>query len=460
MEEKYSSLEKTAKENLVLSYKPLKVGALHPFGRFDEWAGVYRVLQANFNALKKHYPNLEPVYIAGSFDNYSLEGKEKRKLDLSDFWDDAAYLSYDNPVAIRKVKEFEGQVKKNISDLDALFVENLYRGSNWIYSKAVRNVLNKYDKGTIIRNHDWIGNYLAEIVSFFRGFKKHPYDLFSKNPDIVLAALTSSVQHQINKYCTPREVQILKNSIVFDDFVKKDDGKDEQLREILLEKGIFEDGLVPVGYLVRPDARKNLFEAVYTTKLLDETFRKKHKLIIPLAPSNPTQKKYTKEIKEFALELNVALSIGEASKYLKDPFNAGNFLHNTWLALQTATSGGFELSHVESPAAGTPMIGRKIREVYEDFELNGMKLLDDPHCKIGCLWDNSILPVGEYGTSKTEIREAAKKLNLEMRVDYSIKNTEHNAIIARDVYGDDVIVQEIIKWFKLPGYEKLEQKVA
>jgi len=463
----YSNLEGKTQDKRVLSYDPIKIGEIHYFGEYDRWAGVKRVSDSNKSGLKLLYPNLDFVYIAGSFDNYSLEGKEKRKLDLS-FWDYAAHLDTHNQIAKTFIGKLEKEFVSTTTGLDNVIFENLYRGINWIFTKAARNFLEGYDKKAVSRSHDWIINYGAEIKGFFNGFDNPPFDFFPANENVTQTCLTSSIKRQMEEY-SPREVKILKNSIVYDDFVKKDDGKDDALREIFLREGIMKEGFLNVAYPVRPDSRKNLEEAVYVTKVLGEVTGKKGNLIIPLPPSDDTQKSYVKEIKEFAGAWGVSVSIGEASKYLNETeFNVGNFYHISDVAVTTAIMGGFEYAYGESQVAGTPLIGRRIREVCEDFELSGMKFIDDPHCKTGSLYDNYILAAGKKHKrrlenlnhilrDKTAFKESIKSLDLEMRLDYANKNLKHNADIIKSVYGHDVVAKDLAIMLKLPGYKKLKR---
>jgi len=459
------------KEKIILSDKNIKIGALHPFMKYKQWAGIYSVLHSNFKALKEYYPNLETIYIGGTFDNYSLKRKETRRFDMR-FWEDAKHLDRHNEIAKRYLIKLEKEIKKSISDLDGLFVENPNRGINWIFARAVRNILdNSYGNNSIIRNHDWIGNYLTEVASFFQGFENPPWDLFPSSSFVTQTCLTSAIKRQIEEY-SPTKVNIIKNSIICDEFIRKEDKKDEQLRDILLKKGIMEEGVNHCGYLVRPDTRKNLEEAIYLMYSLKHITGIKHKLIIPLAPNNETQKKYVKEVKQFAEAHKVPISIGEASKYLDGKnFNVGNFYHLMHLAVQTAISGGFEFSNIESIISGTPLIGRKIREISEDLEENGMKLAEDSKCKIGSIYDNSILEAGRnhiqrlkhFDTlikDKEAFTKSIKKLNLEMRLNYSRKHLKHNAEVVKNSYGHKEVARDIIKMLKLPGYEKLEEMVS
>jgi len=63
------------------------------------------------------------------------------------------------------------------------------------------------------------------------------------------------------------DVFIFKNSVVCEDYLRKDDGKDEELERLLLDKGILKPGEKPLPYAIRADKRKNGEEALTITKM-------------------------------------------------------------------------------------------------------------------------------------------------------------------------------------------------
>ena len=183
-----------------------------------------------------------------------------------------------------------------------------------------------------------------------------------------------------------------------------------------------------------------------------------------MPPSNENQKEYTQKVIEFFEARDILYSIGEASKHLNgEEFNIGNFYHICDWGAQTAIMGGFEFQYVKAPMAGLPVIGRRIREVCEDFEVNGMKIKNS-------LYDSSILRDGKnyhkrlknldklLGDKKA-FKESIKKLDLEMRLNYANKHLKHNASVVRNTYGHDAVARDLIKMLKLPGYEKLKKNV-
>lgn len=466
MVENYSVLEKKA--NLgqqVLSYDPIKIGAFHFFYVKERSVGIEKVLKANREGLRIYYPNLEFGYIAGEF-SPSFKGKDQRLVNLApeplDPEEFHLHLDKDNQIAKDYIERFEKQLTEVTQDFSGMLFENLNRGKYWQVAKGARNFLNNYDKKAISRNHDWIINYGGEIKGFFNGFENPPFDLFPDNPNVIQAALTSNIKHKLEEYY-PGDVFVLKNSVICDNYVKDDPVKDESLREILMKEGIMEEGRDHLVYAVRADQRKNLEEALYLTPVYEHVFKKKAKLIVTLAPTENLTKgerEYLNDIREFAKAHDIALSMGEASKFLdEENFGVGNFYHICDLAVSTAIIGGFEYANVESQIAGIPLIGRRIREVHEDFEHNKMNFGD-------ALYDNYVLKADKNYKNRLEylnnllldkkaFKKSVKDLNLESRVEIAKNNVSHNAKVVRRVYGHDVVAKDLIRLFGLPGYEKL-----
>jgi hypothetical protein len=261
-------------------------------------------------------------------------------------------------------------------------------------------------------------------------------------------------------------IQIIKNSVVCEDY-PKNNKKDEKLRQLLLEKGIFEQGKKHIIYAVRADERKNIEEALFITAMLSYISPNKtpYKLIVTASREkdykNPEENKYQRGIEKFAQELGISCSIGHAYKYIDDnEFNISNLYHAGDIAITTSFKEGFGYAYVEPWVSGVPVIGRWIREVCEDFEMNGMKLKD-------IFYDNSVLYskgtpeermkyFAQILNDKKNLEKFAKKLNLEKRLHLSNKYLGHNANIIRDVYGHDVVATDLIKLYKLPGYQKLD----
>ncbi len=455
-------------EQQVLSYKPLKIGAGHFFYSRGRSEGVEKVLKANREGLKVYYPNLEFGYVAGNFD-HPLKGNDQRPIDLAPKpFDPEIFhldLNADSRMAKDYIENLEKQLTEVTQDFDAMFWENLNRGKYWQFAKGVRNFLNNYDKNVISRNHDWIINYGGEIKGFFNGFEKPPFDLFPKNSGVTQVALTSNIKHKLEEYYEG-DVFILKNSVICDNYAPNDPVKDKSLEELFLEKGIMKEGYDHIAYAVRADKRKNVEEALLLTKFYEYTTGKKARLIVTLVPPaeklTKQEKEYLDEISEFSKTHNISFSMGEASKFLdEENFDVGNFYHNCDLAVSTATFGGFEYANAESQVAEIPLIGRRVRELHEDFENNGMifgnALYDNSTLRADKNYKDRLKHFNNILSDSKLLREVGKRLNLESMLETAKKNVSHNSPVVRDVYGHDVIAKDIIRLFELPGYENLSE---
>lgn len=442
-----SSLEKA------ISLEEIKLLFFHYF--FDERsAGVNRVIANNIKGLQLFYPNIKPILAAGGFEKGVFDEYEKRFMNLD----------FNLETLIKDINRIAPQLNYVSKDAKVISGHNILRGINPAVSGAFRNFSEISDKVREYRNHDFIVRYPKDYKKMLIGVDSFG-DWFPQNPEIIQTTLTTSTRRDMEIFFRGN-IEIMRNSVICEDLYPRNNGKDEKLRVLLLEKGIFEEGMEHVIYAVRADERKNLEEALFLTDILSYVIGKPHKLIVTFPPADENQKNYAKEIKELAKAFEIPCSIGEAYKYIDDNnFNIGN-LYRLGIPVTTAFKEGFGYAYVEPWVSEVPVVGRWIREVCEDFERNGMKLRD-------IFYDNSVIYskgtpedrmkyFGEILEDKksphmNKFKEFVKRVNLEERIENSKKYLKYNAGIVKSVYGHDVVARDLAKLYKLPGYEKLEK---
>ena len=264
------------------------------------------------------------------------------------------------------------------------------------------------------------------------------------------------------------EAEVLRNSVVCEDFYKKNDGKDDALRALFEEKGIVKSGEKIIAYPVRIDQRKNIEEALFITKVLNEFHEGNYRLIVTATRDKdykkPEDNIYQRRIEKFAKECDIPCSLGEAYEYIDGKnFNIGNLYHISDLALTTAVKEGFGYAYVEPWVSGTPLIGRRIREVCEDFEAHGMSfkknLYDSSVLRATRNWESRLKKLESLLKNKVELEETVKRLDLSGRIEYAKDRVEKNARIVEKEYSYIPVIKNVIKMLKLPGYEKLEKVV-
>ena len=454
-----NNLEKKIR-NKPISYDHIKIGFFHYF--YDERsAGVNRVIQNNIKGLKIFYPNLEPVLIAEDFQKGIFEDYKKIKLNLNK-------KHYDSRLTLQEKKFLRArELKDNLIELqkefqDGLVAENVLRGIDQSVTKGMRN-FSEYTKIPVIyRNHDFFVDYPDDWISFLSGFN-NVRDPFPTTKNTTQVALTSSTQNKIEGFYDG-DVQVLRNSVVFDDFHNRSMKKAKELRTLFEEKGIVLPGEKIISYPVRIDKRKNVEEALFLTKDLMNISGEKYRLIVTATRDkdypNFKDNFYQRAIENFAKENEIPCSLGEAYRFIDGKnFNIGDLYHASELALTTAVKEGFGYAYVEPFISGTPLIGRRIREVCEDFELNGMNfknnLYDNSILKSGKNWELRLKRLNSILKDPFAMKQQSKKLDLPAMIEYSKKYLKQNARVIKNVYGNDVVAMDLVKMLKLPNYQNL-----
>ena len=440
----------------IQEYKPVSLNGIkllffHYF--FDvRSAGVNRVIKNNIKGLKLFYPNLNPIFASGGFEKGVFDEYEKRFINLG------SWKFFKNIKSCKMKKDLENIT----SDVKVVSGHNLLRGICPVVTEAFRDFSEISGKVREYRNHDFVLRYpkvYKEIISHFNNFGK----MFPKSPEVIQTTLTTSTRRDMEIFFRGN-IKLMRNSVVCEDLYPRKDGKDEKLKELLLKKRIFENGMKHVIYAVRADERKNLEEALFITSVLSYISGTPHKLIVTASKEKdykkPEENEYQRNIEKFADNFNIPYSIGEAYHYVDDKeFNIGNLYRAGDMAITTAFKEGFGYSNVEPWVSGVPVIGRWIREVCEDFERNGMKLKE-------VFYDSSVLYskgnpkdridyFGEILGDKKIFKQFVKRVNLEERIDYSKKYLEHNARIVKEVYGHDVVAKDLAKLYNLSNYKNI-----
>jgi len=468
MTKNYAVLEKKINSGQqVLSYDPIKIGFFHYF--FDERsAGVNRVIANNIKAFEEFYPSIKPILIAEEFQENLFEDYERIKLNPNELINDSR-LTIPEEHFLRA-----SSIRNSLIDLKnsfkyGFFGENILRGIDPSVTKGVRN-FSEHEKVSdipiIYRNHDFFEDYPDDWKMFLKGFDD-VRDPIPKSLNVTQIGLTSSMQNKLENFFDG-EAEVLRNSVVCEDFYKKNDGKDDALRALFEEKGIVKSGEKIIAYPVRIDQRKNIEEALFITKVLNEFHEGNYRLIVTATRDKdykkPEDNIYQRRIEKFAKECDIPCSLGEAYEYIDGKnFNIGNLYHISDLALTTAVKEGFGYAYVEPWVSGTPLIGRRIREVCEDFEAHGMSfkknLYDSSVLRATRNWESRLKKLESLLKNKVELEETVKRLDLSGRIEYAKDRVEKNARIVEKEYSYIPVIKNVIKMLKLPGYEKLEKVV-
>ncbi len=336
----------------------MKILFIHYFCKKD---GVTRVVLNNIKGLAVHSNDLEFIFAGGCFEFPIPEEIEKRYID----WDAEDILS---------------QLQKISQDADVVIIENPTVGIFPRATLAFKEFSEKnLDKKIIYRIHDLIDDRLP-LLENFKKIIANLDDIYPKSENVSFLTLTSFDKIRlINKGL--KNVSVLPNSIIISDF-ESDKVRSFNLRKTFEENGIINSGERILVYPVRVLKRKNIEEAILLTKILNQG-EENYRLVVTI----PFEEDYANEIENLARTYNVPCSIGKASEYIsfdkKEKYTIADLFLISDLVVSTSVQEGFGLAFIEPWLSGTPVIGRKILSVTEDFEENGIDLSH--------LYDNSIL---------------------------------------------------------------------
>jgi len=465
MAKHYTALgKKSTSGQQVLSHNPVRIGFFHYF--YDERsAGVNTVVANNIKGFKEFYPNIQPILIAEEFQEGIFEEYDKMQLHPNELISDSRLITPErNFLRADTIKNGLLDLKNSFED--GFFGENILRGIDSSVTKGVRDFSEDEkvsDIAIMYRNHDFFHDYYDDLIPFLSNFA-NVRDPIPKSSNVTQLGLTSSMQNKLENFLD--EAEVLRNSVVCEDFYKKNDGKDSALKELFEKKGIVKPGEKIIAYPVRIDQRKNIEEALFITKILNEFHSGNYRLIVTATRDKdydkPEDNVYERRMEKFAKEFEIPCSLGKAYKYIDGKeFNVGNLYHISELAISTSVKEGFGYAYVEPWISGTPLIFRRVWEVYEDFIERGMNFSKSSYggsvLRATRNWETRLKRLENFLGNEVELKGVVKRLNLPAMIDSAIDNKDENARVVEREYGHISVIKDVIEMLKLEGYEKLEE---
>jgi len=403
-----------------------KIGIMHYF--WDEnSSGVNTVVNNNLEGLLELYPGLEPIFISDRDSDKIFPKYEKRNINLN--------------------KNFSKKLLDLTKDLEAIIIENPFRQLKEFplapeeYKKFTEN----FNGGVVYRHHD-VNNKLKNVVP--------------ESSNITHVTLVNPTKKQLeNEYGI--KVNILKNSVICENFYENNSKKDSELRESLESKGIILPNEKIIAVPNRIVDRKNIEESLMITKMLNELSSEQYRLIVTTSiiknePNNIFQIKYQKNLESLARKHNIKASMGEVSEIIDDiNFNVGNLYHLSDFALSTSVKEGFGYMFVEPWIANTPQIGRHIEHVVPDFHKNGLDLnhlYDDDILVDGPKYKKRIKNLDNILSDKKILYKTIDKMKIPERTEYAKKVLEQNKEAVKINYNHIKIAGELANYLKLNQY--------
>jgi glycosyltransferase involved in cell wall biosynthesis len=392
----------------------MKILFIHYSYKID---GVTRVVLNNIKGLATHSNELKFIVAGDAFEFPMSEEIDQRYID----WN---------------AEDIFSQLQKISQDADVIIIENptigIFPRATLAFKKFSEN---NPDKKIIYRIHDFV----EDRPFLLDNFKKICGDLnkiYPQSSNVSFLTLTSfDKKRLINKGV--QNVSVLPNSIIVSDF-ETDKERAFKLRKTFEDNGIINPEEIILTYPVRVLRRKNIEEAILLTKLMNKESTQTYRLIVTI----PFEKDYENEIENLAKEYDVPCSIGKTSKYLsfdkKEKYTIADLYLISDLVISTSVCEGFGLAFVEPWLAGTPVIGRKINSVTEDFENNGIDLTN--------LYDNSIFHNSKDSKERMsnviailsnpkKFEELSKRLDMFSRIKKAKLSVEKNKLAIEKNYN-------------------------
>jgi hypothetical protein len=404
----------------------MKILFLHYAFKSD---GVTRCVLNNISGLKKLSKNISFVLAGNCFAPSIPSDIEKRYID----WNSSDIVS---------------QIREITRDVDVIMIENPTVG---IFPKATLafkeySEKNK-DKKILYRIHDLIDDRPHLFENFRKTFDNFD-DIYPSSNNVSFLTLTSFDKRRLIKKGL-NNVRVLPNSIVISDLDINHE-KSLGLRTLFEKKGIVKPGEKILAYPVRIERRKNIEEAMLLTKILNEG-EENYRLIITI----PFDEDYKKELEILADKYQIPCSFGKASKYIsfdkKDEFTIADFYSTSDLVISTSVREGFGFVFVEPWLAGTPIIGRAISSVIEDFQTNRIDL--------SYFYGNNLLPVSndskermkkidEILSNPNKLNKISKILNIKNRIKKAIDLINQNKKEIKENYNHLNIAKQLLENIK------------
>jgi len=338
------------------------------------------------------YRNVEEI--APDFQIPGLEGKSVQTQRVHD------YIWHGTNVAYRLQQYF--------ADADVVMMENLSVGVNpavtyAFYLWTLSEYQSKSPKRFLVRVHDFAQQRPANFsnIKKFQAFM--PTDmpdwhqiLYPSTPNIEYIAInTNDYERLLDHGIEPKRIWYLPNSV--DNSLLQCEEPCQNLRELLnREKGIDPEAAI-LYYPVRAIPRKNVEEAIYLLRLLnnvatEQEYRekydldKKFHLVVSLSGASEEERRYSNKLQEFARNNNLPVTIDvsdlvglhreydpdDPSRIIK--YGVADMYSIARMTVSTSILEGFGFVFIEPWLAGQCIIGRNIHSVTIDFAKAGISL--------------------------------------------------------------------------------------
>jgi len=386
--------------------------------------GVTRTVLNNIKGLKKIKEDINFILLGNNFSEWIPKEIKKRKIN----WD-----------SINIVEELE----KLTSDCDIVVIENPVVGVLPEVTIAFKKFAEQSSKKIIYRIHDFIDDRPHLIEKFNQIIPEGIDNIYPTSDRISFVVLTSTDKRRLLEKGL-ENVSVIPNSIVSKELFS-DKERSIKLKEFLKEKGIIKEEKILL-YPVRLEKRKNIEEAMLITKILNNS-GENYKLIVTI----PFLEDYREKLMGLANEFKIPCSLGEVSKYIgfdEEGFGIGDLYSISDLVISTSVREGFGFTFIEPWILGTPIIGRDLPDVTDDFKQNGINL--------NHLYGNSIFPTTEdfeermneiklILSDENKMEKLSETLGLKERITSAMKVVKENKKAVINSYDYVNVAQKLLE---------------
>lgn len=455
MEEKYSNLEKTAKENLVLSYDPINFLIGHYFWD-NKSRGVNKRVFEDMDAIMNLYPNATFTLVGANFEEGIFDGHEKIIIPL-----DKSESSH----------SLRGMLEEASEKSDYIIIHNALRGTNPYATKAFKEFTEISKKPTHYVIHDGIWDHPEDYDRFNKVFE-HTRQAFPSTENFTCSVLTPPAKPRVQNHYSG-EVYVIRNSINCDNFVK-DPEKDKEFRKLLEDNGIIRSDEAIIPSANRIVNRKALEIGFIMAKdWMNQTGRKAKFIVTESIDSEkdfPALNDYQRVLEEVANKRKIPYSFGKVSKFLDDKnFNSGHLYRlaaedESFVPFPSEIE-GFGFTNLEAPLSDAALVGRYLTNVHPDFERRGMNFkhfFDEELVRTYPIekWVERMKYADNILSDKKALQKFSKEFNLMGRIEDSKAVNEENKLAIERNYNHRDSIKKLVKIMEMPGYEKLEEKVS
>ncbi len=255
--------------------------------------------------------------------------------------------------------------KEKVTQSDIIHFHNLNLGKNplltlvmYLLAKANYKVLNHCHDFAEDRPANW--QFLKEIIHDY-----FEYDLkkvlYPDMPNYYYAVLNSYDKQRLEQYGIQQEkCYLLPNPVNMTD---ADDNAEKAKQDVCQKLNINPQKKI-ITYPVRVIRRKNIGELV----LLSVLFAREIHFAVTQPPKNPEEVVHYEKWKKFCAEKNLSITFeaGEKADFIK-------LIKASHSCITTSYKEGFGMAFLEPWLLDTPIIGRNITFLTNDFKNSGMK---------------------------------------------------------------------------------------